>query len=300
MKHDLASLVALSADTAASSDAVADGLSAAQRLAEAAATALSQAETAYRDSLLTADDKAMGRLASERGTAEIRRDRVAQLVVALDERLTAARASEDAARKRDAYAAARTLRDAAVERVEREYPALAQEALALLRVIAEADLAVARSNDDLPEGAERLSRVEIIARAHPGAAREVLDERTVELWCPEGSAEPIPAERQARVIRQDDRRGYSSTPHGQSFFERRAFHQTTALPAVRAQYSDPLASALVLPPLRPGEPLAWALDDHDPHPDQILRRLDAIAAASAVSRPAPKRVPEIKHEPVAG
>ena len=213
--------------------------------------------------------------------------------------LAAALSAEEGARKRQAYEAAIALRDAAAAREDREVSGLIQAFLAVMRTTAEANIAVARVNDDLPEGAERLCPVELVARARPGAAREVLDERTVELWCREGSADPLPPEMQPRVIRQDDSRGYFSTGTGQHYCRRQRFRQTTVLPAIPAQYPDSLASVLVLPPLRPGEPLVWKPDDYAPSPDQILRRLDAIAAACAVSRPAPKRASQVEYEPLA-
>lgn len=300
MKHDFPSLAALAADLAASSDAVSDGLAAARRLAEEAEASRVRAEAAVNGSLLSVDDKALNRLDAECDAAKKWVRRATALVVALEDRLAAARSAEDGTRKRQAYAAALAARDAAAARLAREYPDLAQAALALLRAVAEADLAVARVNDDLPEGAERLSLVELVARVRPGAARKVLDERTVDLWCHEGSADPLPPEMQPRVIRQDDGRGYYSTGTGQSYCRRQRFRQTTTLPAIPAQHPDSLASVLVLPPLRPGEPVAWKLDGHAPRPDEILRHLDAIAVADAVSRPAPKRVPEVEYEPVAG
>lgn len=290
---------ALAQDETAPSSALADALAQARVAAEQARLGHEAACAAYQEGLI-GPEKALSKLATARAEAELRHERAAALVAQLERRHADAEAAEAEAARAEAYTAAQALRDAAASRLEAEYPGLVARSLDLLREISEADLAVDRANAALPAGASRLSKTEMLARTRPGAPREVLSDIEAPLWCRGDSAEPAPDADQHRVIDQGGGHGYRPSPQGTGsiLFTRRLLRRVRFRPEVRPAYSAPLAETLALPPLRPGDPLAWTPDEAGPIatcPGTTLARIARIEAAEEAGLRVTEREIRVEH-----
>ena len=155
-----------------------EGAPSAARLAEELAAARKlEAETGaelnrlqeLRTTLLTADDGARERNRNQINEARDRQEDVALYVVELARRYEAADQAEANQRKLTAYHNATRQRDEATKLLRKEYPAAARKILEVLRVVADADLAVASVNADLPAGAAKLDGPDaIVSVVHKG------------------------------------------------------------------------------------------------------------------------------------
>lgn len=220
--------------------------------------------------------------------------RAAALVDALRERLAAAEDRETEVARVEKYEAARRQADDAAAALREMYPHLAGGLVDLLRGVAEAELAVADANDDLPRGADRLPGVEARVRDVPGSARELIGEQVVELWCRPGERMPGTLD-QSRVQVGHGEAGYIRPPSGPVVnVVRRQYIERRYAESAPGNFAYSLAVTLNLPGLRAnGPPIFKAADPiATPSPREVLRMLDSFAAhaASPTEPPRPERV----------
>lgn len=148
-----------------------DGVSALISEVELAAGHSRDASAAARaralDPILSSDEVAQARKASEDAIFDA--ERMTRAAVSLREALTAFEASEAQERRRGVYDAARARRDAIVDRVRARYSVLANEIGELMAEMKAADADVLRANETKPNGADHLAGLDMVLRGfHPG------------------------------------------------------------------------------------------------------------------------------------
>lgn len=159
-KLDLRALLGRARQPDATSEAIAQSRDASTEELRAAEVALGEAERAYQVGLLEAPDAALRDLVSIRDAAILRRDRAGAVVSALEEQHGIAVDREAEAVRVTRYEAARAQAAAASTLLTEVYLRIASEGANLLRVLAEAEIAVQAANADLPLDAVRLGPVE--------------------------------------------------------------------------------------------------------------------------------------------
>ncbi|MCJ2018619.1 hypothetical protein MKK84_14430 [Methylobacterium sp. E-065] len=181
------------------------GLPQAEAELTAARDAAEAAERQYRGSLLSGDEARTRQLDAARREAQIRLDRATALTEALAERHREAEeiAADERARAEKAdrvqrYQDAARQAEEARELLSVHYPQLAGDIVAVLRAVAEAEVAVMSVNRDLPEGAEPLEPVERTVRNPARAGRRLISAEDVVRYCRPG--EPLPKVDQSRVV----------------------------------------------------------------------------------------------------
>lgn len=262
-------------------------------------TARAQVET-LRDALpaaLIAGDAARQKARAELRAAEDDATDAASALEIVKARLAQARAEADEATRRAAYLAAQKGRDEAAARLREQYPRLVSELRALIEDIAHADAQVVEVNGALPSGAAPLERVEEVTRDIAGEPRRVLSEKVVQLWCPAGTARPVP--NQGNIHDHGGGRGQRHMLAGGGgayvqHFDRRQFREVKVSPGRNAMFASRL-HALDLPGLRGDEAPAWTPMPVDSSPALILARLDALDRDADAQEPEPERI-EVVHE----
>lgn len=280
-----------------SSADIAAALERAQADLIAAEEAVEAAEQKYQDSLLDLDKTALRKLLDAATEAKIDRDQQQAKIVRLSTELDKAQASEAEAGRRERYARAKELSEAAQKRLTKEYPRAAEAVRSLLGDIAAANLAVAEANDNLPEGAARLNGPEEF-RSTPNQYREELSEEVVDLWVACGDrSTPISDELQrkvqpeARPRRGDDRLyGKVHTGNGWLEVEQRRFLRRRFLPQQSGRVIGSLASDLSLPPLYAGADAYWSAANYTP-----ARIVEELAKPLRGRPQDPERQPEIEY-----
>ncbi len=140
------------------------------------------------------------------------------------------------------YAAAKKLADDARTKLTQEYEAAARKIVDILICIAQADLAIADVNGDLPKGCAAIESPEAI-RSIEGRPVEVIREEIVDLWAFEMTGQAIPDG--AKVVETTE--GIFSYS-GQAV-HKRPFRRVTEYSAERSPSREPLALKLALPGL---------------------------------------------------
>lgn len=285
--------MAKSKKTLASSTEITAALEAARTATDEADAAVATAEKAYRAALLTETPAALRALVDEQVDQKIVADQARARAAKLEADLESALAAEAEDGRAKRYAEAKALADAAHEKLWSEYPKAAASIRDLLRAIAEADIAVAAANEDLPAGAERLDKPEE-ARGTRYEFREEIGEDRVLLWAGEGApGTPLNEELQGQVVANTtSRRG--GPPEGtlrrdngsylkcvRGLFIRRKF-----LPDRSGWHIGSLASAISLPAAEAGDSDFW--EPTEGGAGYVLRKLD---------KPLLKRPPYKAREP---
>ncbi len=229
----------------------------------------------------------------------------------VERRHAAALAIEEEASRRLVYDAAKAQADAAAVALSRAYPKLAAGMISMLKDLAQAQLAVAAANAQLPGGAEPIIDPEMAARCVLGLPREVVSDEWVELWGRYDLDEPVDAVDQSRIYdcgngwgkarpRADG--GDLSIGEPQPNYRRRRFHKVVTREPTNGDWPLPLAASLQLPAVRgSGVLLGESHPVYTPglsmtllgqaEPAAVLARLaDADAVASAKPARTERRV----------
>ena len=277
-----------SADIAAALEKTRADLTAAEKAVEAA-------EKQYEDSLLDLDKPGLRKLLDTATEAKIDRDQQQAKIARLSTELQKATAAEAEAGRRERYARAREMSEAAQKKLLRDYPKAAEAVRALLGDIAAADLAVSAANADLPEGAGRLAGPEEF-RSTANLYKEILDETVVDLWC-DSAGTPIANDLQGRVLpearprRGDDTvYGQVETEHGKLEVHKRRLLRRRFLPQQSGRVIASLASDLSLPPLYAGADAYWSASNFSPA--RIVEELNKPLRGRPED---PERKPEVEH-----
>lgn len=292
---------------------LADALTDARRAAADATHSVERQVEAVAAGYLDADDKraaARSKLADLRAEAED----AAAILAEVERRHGAALAADEDARRQAVYADAKAKADAAALALAKTYPKLAAGLVAMLKDLAEAQLAVVAANASLPDGAIPLADPEMMARGFSGFPREIVSDEDVEAW---GSIErSVPLDEQFQSAIYDVGNGYGKRGHyigGQQSmgepapnYRRRRFRKVTYREAVPGVHPYSLACAIRLPTVV-GERMLWGSDHlvHDPaltasmmgegQPDAVLARV-AIAEPLLNARPPkPERVLKVEY-----
>ncbi|MGE3364028.1 MAG: hypothetical protein AB7I34_11320 [Rhizobiaceae bacterium] len=284
----------------ASSAEITAALDAARTTATEADAAVATAKKNYEAALLTEAPAALRALLDEQVDQKIVADqaraRAAKLEADLEKALAAE--AEDGRAKR--YAEAKALADTAREKLWQQYPRAAGEIRDILRAIAEADIAVAAVNNDLPAGAERLEKPEA-GRSSPNEWKEELERDRIVLWAGEGNpSSPLQEALQGKVALSEHRRrggpveGYLKYDDGGGLkCVRGLFERVKFLPDRSGWTADSLANAISLPGLEAGDSDFW--EPTSGGATFVLRELEKPVR----KRPEPKpREPEYSYSPI--
>ncbi|MFB0490071.1 vacuolar-type H+-ATPase subunit H [Methylobacterium sp. OAE515] len=279
MIRALKTLFGLAQREDATSSELLPSLPAAEAELAAAREAHAGAEAAYRAGLLTADEKGLQQLDGARREAGMRVERAEALVETLRERLADARDREAEAERVAVYQAARAQADDARKALIEFYPALAEDIVKLMELVARAEVEVEAANADLPRGAEPLAAVEHPARDVPAEADDVLSEVEVRRWVAVGNTKPGTFE-QANVYKTGPGRGViriEGVPVNEctqcemrTFTERRFRRGSGHRPAYR------LAEKISLPGFLASDPYIWRPMSSLPKPGEIIRQVEAL------------------------
>lgn len=280
---------------------------------EAAQADHDRAEHTYKAGLLQLDETTLAKTVQGKQAALIRRDRARALVEALEDRLTEFDAGEAEAKRRAAYADAKSKAGAAVKAIRGEYPRAARLIRTVLRQIAEAEVAIAAVNGDLPAGGEALTSPEDMVRSELPKQKVVLSETDVMLWCQEGTWLPVPDQYQSQISAGPDGRGVrrhgdeSGYGPGASYgYVRRAFRRVEYLPSTLPVWADKLASKITLPGFHHYDENfwheSWGPGPPDFNQQRVLAMLDETeiegGADSRVDPNDDDREPEIEYVPI--
>ncbi|MDF3216280.1 MULTISPECIES: hypothetical protein [Mesorhizobium] len=263
---------------------------------EAAAEKL---EAERRRVLLDGSDKELEAIETKIAAANRDIERAYAAKAELEKRLEAAIAAATEAELSDRYNAAKAKADAAAKLLRKEYPDLGQRLVELIRVVAEADVAIEEANKRLPEDAAALWPVEVTVRRRPGSEEKTLSEKEVQLWCHAGSWEILPDNRQGEAEKRAKELGAEGRLpsdgiihiHGGIRAVERRFIRRTYLPRTSPIHYSPLAS-VVLPGLVAGDPPIW---EHRNNSTDMPRLVLARMSDLAIMRPMP---PDADQEPV--
>lgn len=284
-----------------SSSSIRAELAKAERAAETAHQDLGAARDAYTSSLLAEDAAETGRAKASIAACEVDVDRADALVAALRQRFESQCEAEAERERTGAYETALERKAEAQKRLA-AYDVHAGEIAAILRSVAEAEVAVRRANDDLPTDAERISGVEVGVRHAPSIPRKVLDERVedgawhyvdgpfpgteVETFLQGSCRASHPSGRIGTV----ERRSRDSVTPTTCTVVRKKIKVTRYIEPVRVGVVESLASSVSLPPLRYGEAAHWSPagaashvngSDHGAAARQVLAAADKLEAARA-------------------
>jgi len=299
MIRTLKNLIGLAARTDAPAAELAPSLPQAEAELAAAHEAQAAAEAAYKGKLLTADDATLRQLVEARTDAGVRVDRATALVEALRERLEAAQTREAEAARVTAYEAAHAQAEEARAALVELYPGLARDLMSLMRVVAEAEIAVQAANADLPAGAAPIAGVEASVRDLPGVPETVLSETYVERWVEVGKVTPGSFDQHAvqdlgrgqGVIKIPGIAAKDCRP-----VERRGFLEQRVYPASLRRAAYGLAERLALPGLRVDDPAFWE-PASGLGPRQVLSKIAARDTASVQIAPAVEAVTRLVSAP---
>jgi hypothetical protein len=245
---------------------------------------------------------ARARLADLRAEAED----AALIVKETERRHAAALEAEEQERRLGLYTSAKTEAEVAAADLEKAYPRLAKDLVALVGRLARAQAAVAQVNAELPSGVEPLNDPELVARSAPGSFREIVSDEWVEAWGRIDSDEPVPEQFQGQIYAVGTegwgKRGHYvggalSQGEPDALYRRRRFRKITFREATNGNWPAPLAASLHLPAIR-GDGALWGDERQRPplqallnsrggaDPAAVLSQLAALDAA-ATERPVP-------------
>lgn len=285
-------MIASITKTLTSSVEIQAALDAARADAAEADAAMAAAERAYTAGLLTETPDALRKLVDEKLTHQISADRGRAIVKKLEADLEKALAAEAEDGRTKRYTDAKALAEAAREKLFDSYPKAAEAIREILRAVAEADIAIASVNEDLPSGATRLEKPED-SRSTAREWGEELSRDNVMLWATIDSNSPIADDRQRQVQHQGGKnrngyaRGYLPQGDGSIECELRPFVRIRSLPDRNGWSAKALASNIALPGLEGGDSDFW--EPTEGGATYVLSELD---------KPLRKRPPYKPREPV--
>lgn len=274
----------------------------------AARKKLIEAQEAYRVSRLAADAKATLAARDEKLHREVLVDRAEAAIELAEQRLVEAQA-RDAEKARIARYALAGAKNAAARKALAEYQQHAEAIRAIIRVVAEADAAIAAANSDLPTAAEPLLHPEQMLRGLPAEPAITLSTRTEPAtWVfAEGvSDDVVPADlvKKIEVVGQEAAIRYGRIvefQHGVRV-ERRVIGRPgkrirTVLPGVSAYRPESLAAGVTLPGFSPGDgPIwlpcgltGWAGTPLGQDGPEVVATATDLAAAESAGDPRPPR-----------
>lgn len=287
-------LLGLAAREDAGTDELAPSLPAAEAELAAAQVAQTEAEAAYRASLLTPDEAASNRLDVARREAGVRIERATALIEALRQRLNNAQAREAEAARVLRYEEARQRADDAAAALNEFYPQMAEDLVKLLVVVAEADQMVQAANADRPNGADAIAPVENRVRSLFGSPEEVVHREAIERWVHVGQVLPGSFD-QAAVRATGGGRGrlpVQGLPLNDGRqMELRPFVEERFFPADFGASPDRLAERLVLPGFRHGDADFFRPVDR-PHQGTVQPG-DVLARIAMLRAQAPQGAPQV-------
>ena len=249
------------------------------------------AEASYRDGLLDASPAESERHLAEKASATVRLDRAEALVAALVQRLAMAREAETRAARQAIYEDAVAKCEAIKARLPAEYAHHAGALRGLLRDLAEAEVARARSEKEAPDFPSIPSPEDEI-RGGNGVPEEIISQETVRLWVIDGQTEPLFEGTQAKVQRHpnDPERGSYSPSRGTHMYgssggtlhcSLRSFTRTKYREGINGVALDHLYAYVSLPPLNHyGDPFVT--------PERFRSADTALAHLGSDLRPDPK------------
>ena len=214
LAKDLAGLIGISRKET-NLDTLAGALEDACAQVEATTTAREAADAAYRDNILDASPAEMEKLQAAKGRAVVDLDRAEALVAALTNRIASVRTDQERAARQAIHADAVAKCDAIQARLPEEYRHHALAIRALLRDLAEAEVARQRAEEEAPEFAP-IASPEAEVRGLYSVPEEVIERKVVELWAYHGNTEPLPDDVQRKVQQHGKpEHGYYTQPgHG--------------------------------------------------------------------------------------
>ncbi|MBP0578989.1 hypothetical protein J8I29_06710 [Labrys sp. LIt4] len=188
-------------------------------------------------------------------------------IVALRDKHQAAVESEAEGGRKRTHKAAQAKADELPGLIE-AYAKAAQAVRDVIAKIADIDGVVRAANADLPAGAARIAGSSEL-RSIPAQPREILNEKTVDLWRRPGSSDPLPDEYQKTVSQQPDGTGYFPRSGGggsavsRGRFTRREYREArTAIHAIG--FDNLVLPAAYVPKPTTERPV---LVEHIPHRD---------------------------------
>lgn len=261
----------------------------AQAALDAATERLAALEANRTDAILSGDDaRTAHRAALQTARDDIEDGRAA--LAAIQARLSQEREVAAEAARVAAYNTALAKRDEVAALILEKYPQLAGGLVDLIRLSAEADLAIEAANDDLPAGAEPLDKAEWLARSMPGTPRKLISEKKVQLWCRPDTK--YPTDIQVGIKEGRNGRGISKTSGLP--FDRHTFIERRWERARYVELGEKL-SGLDLPGLVGGEPAFWESSPWSTA-ETILQKIKQHEALRRAHRAAPPEPPEIEVE----
>ncbi|MGJ3264321.1 MAG: hypothetical protein ACFE0R_13900 [Salinarimonas sp.] len=231
--------------------------------------------------------------------ADFEAERLIVAVEALEVALSRAEAREAEAGRRERYDAACAALKGAEAALAKRWDALAGEMTALLTTAAEAVEAATTANQALPQGAAPLAIPDVIDGRRAATEERIIGERTVELWCYEGTTRTIDERQLEPAVSGRRRIKYATASNGVERIEYAVlvpFREITFVPARTVERGVPIYAAASLPALA-GAPPYWQAQDYGADPRRALatarenerRRTGDADAESA----------RVRHEPLA-
>ncbi|TIR21793.1 MAG: hypothetical protein E5X33_12065 [Mesorhizobium sp.] len=205
----------------------------------------------------------------------------------LERRIEQARNVEAEQVKVARYEAAKSQADAAAKELRKAYPEIGKRFASLLKVLAEASLAIEEVNRNLPDGAAPLQDPEVVVRAKLGEPEKTISEEPVDVWCYSAARDNsvLPQEMQDELsakYRGSDQGVISSgSAGGMISVTRRRLIRRSYIPRSTNVLPSRL-TAVALPGLKVGDPAFW---DGPAYTD--ARTVLATLARLADARPAP-------------
>ncbi|MER8653445.1 hypothetical protein [Mesorhizobium sp. M0847] len=246
---------------------------------EAAAEKL---EADRRRVLLDGTDKDLEAIETKIAAANRDIERAYAAKAELERRLEAAAITETQQERTVKYDAAKAQADAAAKLLATKYPAIGREFVALLKTLAEAQLAVDLANHNLPDGAVPLVDPEFAMRGRPGQPEKTLKEERVTLWCYDSPGiQVMPPDKQDEMNRRHPGEDVGSV-QGQRRAYRRRLIRRTYVPWQSPQRPVGLAT-IEIPALKIGDPPIFASPSFS-DARSVLAKLAQIAEM----RPAPE------------
>lgn len=247
--------------------------------AEAVAEAM---EAERRRVLLDGTDKQLAEIEARIIAANRDVERLYAAKEELERRIEAATVVEAQQDRAVQYAAAKAQSEAATKLIATKYPAIGRDFVALLKTLAEAQVAVDVANHNLPDGATPLADPEFALRGRPGQPEKTLKEERVTLWCYDSPGVQImPPEKQEEMNRRHPGEDVGSVQGQRRAFKRRLIRRTFV--PWKAPERPVALATIEMPGLKAGDPPIFTSPSFA-DPRSVLAKLVLIAEM----RPAPE------------
>lgn len=218
--------------------------------AKARTDAVTRAEAARREAVLSGEPEKVAKAEATLTTARQQVEHAAIVREALGERLQARREAERAEAAKAAYDHAAGLQRALLAAARDTIPRMLAEGTKLQEAAREAAEAIALANADLPAGADPIPDPELVLFGAMPRAEKIIRERETFAWVWPVSGQRLPDDAEVRVDPQDPDRGWVyGNAVGEREVERRRFRVTLALPGKGPTWPDRGFAALSIPAL---------------------------------------------------